>query len=167
MIVRSQSCRTRHMSPSCLPWTSSKGCAPHTWRSSAHACMPPPKTQPMRMCISQAIEHSHRCCSLQVLLRCLKGEAAPDYLAVLVSMELSLHSLEVVSRLTSALDLPQDFINQYIANCIASCDRAEVSLPPACKHALHQHLQAVTNTPLSCMAQAPALPRYTGMLHLA
>jgi len=42
-------------------------------------------------------------------------------------MELSLHSLEVVSRLTSSLDLPQDFINHYIANCIASCDRAEVS----------------------------------------
>lgn len=61
-------------------------------------------------------------------MRCLKGEGAPDYLAVLVSMELSLHSLEVVSRLTSSLDLPQDFINHYIANCIASCDRAEVSL---------------------------------------
>ncbi|CAL5228136.1 g11215 [Coccomyxa viridis] len=60
-----------------------------------------------------------------LLLRCLKGESAPDYLAVLVSMELSLHSLEVVSRLTSSLDLPQDFINHYIANCIASCDRAE------------------------------------------
>ena len=60
-------------------------------------------------------------------MRCLKGEGAPDYLAVLVSMELSLHSLEVVSRLTSSLDLPQDFINHYIANCIASCDRAEVS----------------------------------------
>ena len=63
---------------------------------------------------------------MQVLLRKLKGESAPDYLAVLVSMELSLHSLEVVSRLTSALDLPQDFVNHYIANCIASCDRAEV-----------------------------------------
>lgn len=61
-----------------------------------------------------------------MLLRKLKGESAPDYLAVLVSMELSLHSLEVVSRLTSALDLPQDFVNHYIANCIASCDRAKV-----------------------------------------
>ena len=63
---------------------------------------------------------------MQELLRKLKGQGAPDYLAVLVSMELSLHSLEVVSRLTSSLDLPQDFVNHYIANCIASCDRAEV-----------------------------------------
>ena len=63
---------------------------------------------------------------MQVLLRKLKGEDASNYLAVLVSMELSLHSLEVVSRLTSSLDLPQDFVNHYIANCIASCDRAEV-----------------------------------------
>ena len=98
------------------------------------------------------MEHSHRCCAPQVLLWCLKGEAAPDYLAVLVSMELSLHSLEVVSRLTSALDLPQDFINQYIANCIASCDRAEVGPPPIYKHALRRHLPAVTDTSLSCMA---------------
>ncbi len=61
-----------------------------------------------------------------MLLRVLKGEGAPDYLGIMVSMELSLHSLEVVSRLTSTLDLPQDFVNHYIANCIASCDRAEV-----------------------------------------
>lgn len=64
-----------------------------------------------------------------MLLRRLRGEGAPDYLAVLVSMELSLHSLEVVSRLTGALDIPQDFINAYIAACIASCDRAEVRGP--------------------------------------
>ncbi len=91
------------------------------------------------MCTHVATECSCRCCFLQLLLRCLKGESAPDYLAVLVSMELSLHSLEVVSRLTSSLDLPQDFINHYIANCIASCDRAEVRLHPC---------QACTVSPL-------------------
>ena len=64
--------------------------------------------------------------TVQVLLRRLIGEAAPDYLAVLVSMELSLHNLEVVSRLISSADIPQDFINNYIAGCIAACDRAEV-----------------------------------------
>ena len=62
----------------------------------------------------------------QMLLRRLNGESAPDYLAVLVSMELSLHNLEVVSRIISSLDIPQEFINNYIAGCIAACDRAEV-----------------------------------------
>ena len=62
----------------------------------------------------------------QMLLRRLNGESAPDYLAVLVSMELSLHNLEVVSRIIASLDIPQDFINNYIAGCIAACDRAEV-----------------------------------------
>ena len=65
---------------------------------------------------------------VQVLLRRLSGDAAPGYLAVLVSMELSLHNLEVVSRLIASLDIPQEFINNYIAGCIAACDRAEVGL---------------------------------------
>ena len=67
--------------------------------------------------------------TVQVLLRRLNEAAAPDYLAVLVSMELSLHNLEVVSRLISSADIPQDFINNYIAGCIAACDRAEVHEP--------------------------------------
>ena len=86
--------------------------------------------------------------TVQVLLRRLNEAAAPDYLAVLVSMELSLHNLEVVSRLISSMDIPQDFINNYIAGCIAACDRAEVcepSWPVSVKfymslhHTLHVH----------------------------
>ena len=68
--------------------------------------------------------------SLQVLLRLLKVKAAADHLAVLVGMDLSLHSLEVVNRLTTAAQLPQEFVHDYIVGCIASCERAQVRCHP-------------------------------------
>jgi hypothetical protein len=61
-----------------------------------------------------------------MLLRLLKSKAAADFLAVLVGMDLTLHSLEVVNRLTSSAELPQEFVHDYIASCIASCERAQV-----------------------------------------
>ncbi len=64
---------------------------------------------------------------VQVLLRLLKAKAAAaDYLAVMVGMDLSLHSLEVVNRLATSAELPQEFVQDYIAGCIASCERAQV-----------------------------------------
>ena len=63
----------------------------------------------------------------QVLLRVTKQRKAREWLTQLVAMHMSLHSMEVVNRLTSATQLPPGFLQPYISNCIASCQRAAVS----------------------------------------
>ena len=65
----------------------------------------------------------------EALLRLMRWpERAGEFLAVLArsGSEMSLHSLEVVNRLTAAGAVPTEFVHLYITNCINSCESTQV-----------------------------------------
>ncbi|XP_010520791.1 PREDICTED: CCR4-NOT transcription complex subunit 11-like [Tarenaya hassleriana] len=62
---------------------------------------------------------------VEILTKLNNSPEIDEYLTAIVSMDASLHSMEVVKGLATAVELPKDFMRTYIGNCMSSCQNTK------------------------------------------
>ena len=61
--------------------------------------------------------------AIQCLLRCISKDQLTEYLSALINKEMTLHSIEFVNRLSTLIQLPQDFLCLYLSASIKTCQQ--------------------------------------------
>uniref|UniRef100_A0A914VPA9 CCR4-NOT transcription complex subunit 11 n=1 Tax=Plectus sambesii TaxID=2011161 RepID=A0A914VPA9_9BILA len=65
--------------------------------------------------------------AVEVLYILIPTKEISTYFEALVNMDLSVHGMEVVNRLTTIVEVPEEFLNFYVSHCIRSCEEIKNS----------------------------------------
>eukprot|EP00210_Caulerpa_lentillifera_P008828 g8424.t1 len=63
--------------------------------------------------------------AIEILRQFIPSPLGDVFMTQLASLEMSLHSMQVVNDLVTSIALPSEFIQEYISNCIQSCNAIE------------------------------------------